>query len=774
MTKEVPIMPAQPRPATRNWAPPSFIDPALAGTAVITPQGPFVCGDYASITLVYTAGRFGIDDTGSIRICFRFATDQGAPQFTDPKAANYVSVEASNAAVLDVRYDFKLNTRPWDRTIVVRVVQGFLREGDTITVRFGDRSGGSPGLRMQTFVDPFYEFQVLVDPIATGSFVHLVHQPTCAIVPGPPVRWHAVAPTLRRVGEPFSLSIRADDRWGNPTSAGPVILRLSSDVAIGGLPETVTVPAGATAFRVDGLVLDAVASTEIIVAEGNGHELVRSNPIMTTRDGQISCWADLHAQSGETIGSGSVVDYCLFARDAAFLDAIGHQGNDFQITPQFWAELNDTLERFNEPGRFLTIHGYEWSGNTALGGDRNVFFRLKDRTIRRSSHALVPDLSDVATDCHDARLLFEALKRDQEDVVCWAHCGGRYADIEYAHDAALERSVEVHSSWGTFEWLLKDALRLGYRVGVVANSDGHKGRPGAEAPGASQFGALGGLTCFLVPELSRDALFRALRQRRHYATTGTRLSLAITAEFEGGCVFVDDPRLPGAKGVAATTALMGDIVTTAAAEAALTVDVVSPSPVISIELRNGLETVETLRPGGDAAAGDRFLLRWSGAEYRGRFRQTNWDGEVRIEGTEIVAIRPVNFFNPDKQPKLVDPRSVTWASITTGNFAGVEFVVSHAGQGRYQVTTPHGVLEGAFADIKAEPHVLDCGKLDRAISIERLPPAAAERQRISLKRKLPLRKESDNPLYVVLTLEDGHQAWSSPIYLITSAAADND
>ena len=88
--------------------------------------------------------------------------------------------------------------------------------------------------------------------------------------------------------------------------------------------------------------------------------------------------------------------------------------------------------------------------------------------------------------------------------------------------ARLERTVEVHSSWGTFEWLLHDAFEKGYRVGVVCHSDDHKGRPGATRPGASTFGAIGGLTCYFMPELTRDALFAALRQRKHYGTTGTR------------------------------------------------------------------------------------------------------------------------------------------------------------------------------------------------------------------------------------------------------------
>ena len=51
--------------------------------------------------------------------------------------------------------------------------------------------------------------------------------------------------------------------------------------------------------------------------------------------------------------------------------------------------------------------------------------------------------------------------------------------------------------------MLFDALDCGHVVGVMCNSDGHKGRPGAEGPGAGEFGIAGGLTCVLAGELSR-------------------------------------------------------------------------------------------------------------------------------------------------------------------------------------------------------------------------------------------------------------------------------
>ncbi|MFT5221581.1 MAG: hypothetical protein ACI87H_003731, partial [Gammaproteobacteria bacterium] len=102
--------------------------PEKMGQATVAPSGSFEAGSYQQFTLTYTAGHFGIDDTGSLKVVHRFASDMGRPQFDKPQAANYVSVEASNGAVLQVEYDMKRNIRPWDKTLYIKVVRGFLRE----------------------------------------------------------------------------------------------------------------------------------------------------------------------------------------------------------------------------------------------------------------------------------------------------------------------------------------------------------------------------------------------------------------------------------------------------------------------------------------------------------------------------------------------------------------------------------------------------------------------------------------------------------------------
>src|SRR5580704_7088922 len=218
--------------------------PDLMGFASLEPSGAFEAGSYQSFMLIYTAGAFGIDDTGSLKIGFRFATDFGPVQFDDPKGQGYTTVEASNGATLECKWEFKRNIRPWSRSLYIGVVKHFLAPGDTITIRFGDRRFGSPGIRLQTYCESEFEFHVLADPIATYDYVALPESPKIAIVPGPPVRWHAILPTLVRVGEPFCLAIKADDKWGNPSNLSAAELTVTSSVPVQGLPEKVQFESG--------------------------------------------------------------------------------------------------------------------------------------------------------------------------------------------------------------------------------------------------------------------------------------------------------------------------------------------------------------------------------------------------------------------------------------------------------------------------------------------------------------------------------------------------
>ncbi len=745
------------------------------GSVTLAPDRPVTAGSYQTLAVVYTAGTYGIDDSGSLRICFRFASDQGKPQFTDPAAAGYTTVVASNGAVLDYRFDPKGNVRPWDQTLYIKVVRGYLKKGDTITVVFGARDGGSPGIRMQTFCEESYEFHVLVDPIATFTYQPLPMQPVVRIEPGPPVRFLAVLPTRRRPGEPFGLKVKGEDEWGNPSDKCDAVFTLSPSGAISGLPETLSLSPGAFAASVDGLTIAEPGDVTVDLIDASGKTAAITNPLRIAADGPKHYWADLHGQSEETIGTGSAREYFAFARDRAFVDACAHQGNDFQMTLDFWSDLNALCAEFDEPGRFVAIPGYEWSGNTALGGDRNVFFPNEGRTIRRSSHALLPDKSDLHTDALNAGELFEAFAAHGEwDVLMYAHCGGRYADIKLAHDGRFEKSVEVHSSWGTFEWLLHDALDMGYRVGIVGNSDGHKGRPGASYPGASKFGAVGGLTCFLAEELTRAAILDCIRKRHHYATTGGaggRPVIDLAATFDAGIiVHHDDPKLGQANGRPAKRATIGDIVETAATQMTLSLDIHGSAPIEKLEIFNGRERIASIRTYEEGDLGSRIRVIWEGAEYRGRAREVIWDGTARLSGNTIMRTAPINFFNLDKRLEQKAGDLVVWQALTTGNFGGFDLWADGRADGTLTVETPLITCTHDLAEIDQEEIVHDAGgELGRRIRIFRLPDALMQKN-LKLTRHIPLKSGgADNVIYIKLTQEDGTVAWTSPVYVIRTS-----
>jgi len=736
--------------------------PEKMGHAVVEPQGRFEAGSYQSFTVTYTAGHFGIDDTGSIKIVHRFASDMGRPQFDDPKAPNYVTVVATNGAVLHVEYDMKRNIRPWDKTIYIKVVRGFLREGDQIIVKFGDRSGGSPGIRLQTFCEETFEFRVLVDPIAVYNYVELPQQPEIKIVPGKPVLWKAIMPTLRRVGEKFRLSIKGEDRWGNPSDLCDQTLFLHANQPVEGLPESITFPKGEFAVILDELKVMSEGDL-IIELLLDDVKVATSNPLRIQASAELlPFWGDLHGQSEETIGTNSARDFHKFARDCAFLDVAAHQGNDFQITTEFWNHLNVLTKEFTEDHRFITFPGYEWSGNTGVGGDRNILFLEEGHQIHRSSHALVNDLSDVDTDATDAKELFKKLKG--KDCVVFAHIGGRYADIEYCHDEQLERGVEVHSAWGSFEWLINDAFNNGYRVGILSNSDGHKGRPGASHPGATKFGSYGGLTCMLATELTRQGIADSLRKRHHYGTTGCRMVLDVHVKFDNKAdLFENDPLLGNDDSQPVNQAMMGDILRSSDASVTLVIDAHASSPIERIDIRNGVETLAVLRPYKQEELGRRIRVTWEGSEYRGRGRETFWDGNVKLEGNKFETAKPINRYNLDKRFDQSDD-AIEWTSITTGGHAGFDALLVDADAGTLVFDTAPIKIEIPIADIGYEEKVYDAGGLDRKVRIFRLPDENTHKT-FHLEQTINLVDDRDNALYVRITQEDGHVIWSSPIYI---------
>jgi hypothetical protein len=181
--------------------------------------------------------------------------------------------------------------------------------------------------------------------------------------------------------------------------------------------------------------------------------------------------------------------------------------------------------------------------------------------------------------------------------------------------------------------------------------------------------------------------------------------------------------------------------------------------------------LECHRPYGEEDLGNRIGVLWEGAEYRGRFRAVPWDGTAIFDKATVTSAVPVNFFNRDKTLNLKDGTELSWQSVTTGNFAGFIADLNDGNNGVITLNTALINESVALADIGYEDTVLDASDiLPRGIRLFKLPDTNTHTS-VRIERKLTPQSGRDNPFYMRVTLEDGTQAWSSPIYVLREAAA---
>ncbi|MEE2657199.1 MAG: DUF3604 domain-containing protein [Candidatus Latescibacterota bacterium] len=715
----------------------------MFGWAEIYPEGRVQAGSLATYTLTYHVGEYGIDDGGTLKVAMRFASDWGKPQFDDPTAPDYCTVTTDGPGRITCRYDPKGYIRPYQKCLVIDVAEWALSKGDIITIVYGDRKQGSPGTSVQTFREYTFEFCVALDAFGTGQFVELERQPEIEIVPASAAKLVLVAPTQAEVGEQFSLGVKLEDEWGNPATGFTGAVTVEHADGVEGLPATLEFTAdmeGTT--RVDGLCIRR-EGLHRVSADTDGLSGV-SNPIecVIEREAVRPFWGDLHGQSEETVGTNSVEDYFRFARDVSFLDFVGHQGNDFQITPEFWERIGRCAREFYEPRRFVVFPGYEWSATTPAGGDRNVYFLNEGETIFRTSHWQVAQRADETNDRYPVAELFAELRQGGPAMVV-PHIGGRPANLTF-HDPDLEPVIEIYSAWGQFEWLLHEAIERGYRVGFCAGSDDHKGRPGASYPGSSSFGVYGGLTCVLAEELTRESIWDALRARRCYATTGQRIILDVRAQ--DGC-----HRVGEAFAIEPSEAVSLDI------------SACGTGQIEEVIVYRGLECIHR-HP--EVAERDPFRLRvvWSGARIKGRDRIAQWDGRLELTGVTLEAVAEYAFDSAAEGVLEQGSNCVAWQSVTSGDEDGLILTLAGSPSGRLSFRSKITDFDIDLEQLQREAYVHDAGGVGLQVRVEYLPVGLQSREcRFQVVDESPV--DGTHPYYVRLTQADGARAWSSPFYV---------
>jgi hypothetical protein len=714
------------------------------GRATIDPAGDVVAGSYGTWTVTYTVGYHGMDDSARILIARRLASNWGIPQFDWPGEPEYTTAWTSGEARLRLHWDTDVYVRPWKRALVIDIRDGALAPGDVVKVTFGDTSAGGPGSRAQTFREETYEFRIAVDPFGNGVFDLAPDPPTLRIIGGPAARLCARAPSEVGAGEPFAVTVVAEDHLGNPSDGfqGTVQLVREGNVTILQAHEFQLEERGA--HRFEGLTLPAPGVYRLLAQEEQGALQAASNPIVCQKVAPSLrlFWGDIHGQTESTVGTGTVDEYLAFGRDVAALDVVSHCANDLRVTAEHWRETKELIKRYHQPGRYVTFLAYEWSGPTPGGGDHNVYFLGDDGPLHRSSHGQVADISDIDTDRFPINKLHETL-RGRGDVLVIPHIGGRHANLDY-YDPDHCPLIEIASVHGVFEWFAEDALRRGFRVGFIASSDDHSGRQGAAYPTGTDihFGMRGGLVGIYAKDLSREAIWEAFWARRCYGTTGERIILRLSADGSpmGSELLASRPPL-------------------------LEVEVIGTAPLEMVELRRGLDIIYS-HPLSEAEAEGRPLLKlvWEGARTKWRNRPTIWDGSLELVGGRILAAEPFAFDNPDQGILEQGETAVRWRSSTSGDPDGLFLDLDAPQEAVLSFETKPAAFSFSLVELDRGPLTVDAGGLGQRVTASWVPRGPRPTM-VRFSYRDASAAQGAQAYWLRVIQRDGAMAWSSPIYV---------
>ena len=651
-------------------------------------------GEWTGIVLDYEVGAAGMADGAWFKATFKFYSDWALFQTADPAGANYVSAEyqagpcvpgQSPATVqsLKVRFDQKGHERPFQKAIIVDTVDGYLKPGDHIVLRLGDRRFGGPGTRVQTFVEKGFLFRCYCDPLGTSRFAAVAPDLCIDVVPGRPEAIEMAASRIVRRGAAFPLRVRTEDAWGNTCwNTGGIV---DVTAALDGRPvyerAVELAPEGWATALIDDLPAGE-AGELAVTARLRDAPRVGARTFYVTVDEAFAYarnyFGDLHVHSDDTVGTNDTRYNLTYGRDVAGLDVLGYTANDFNVTKERWDKAVALIHALNRPGTFVCYPGTEWCGSSCAGGDHNVvFLRDGDPEFPFDRHGNVCRSfewnEDMASDTIEPGAwpleeLWATYIHDPEGHLLIPHVGGRRCILDW-HHPVLERLVEIGSAWGHFPWLYEEAMRRGYKLGAAANGDEHRGRCGGGVPGTAVFGTRGGVTGILADALDRASVGAALRARHTFATTGERIAgLASCAgqlqgdEFEHSGPARIRYRFLGDRGF---------------------------DEIVAVDHTGIIRRRNLQKEAGFSER--RIRVSWGGARIRDRYRWAEWKGRITVVNGVVNHFEARGFEHTEEACWRESATTLGFRSDTYGDTDCIEMDVSGLEKAAFRI---EGTIDG--------------------------------------------------------------------------------
>jgi len=502
-------------------------------------------------TIDYTVGDEGLALGAGVYFMPEPFWGWSAPQDQEARAPGYTLVSTAAEGVI-------LETTTLNQMLLVEVDGRAMTPGEIITLDYG---AGERGSQADLYAERGARLWLSVDGDGDGVRQVLVDSPTIEVLPGRPERIVIHATSVVRPGESGRITAAIVDSFANPVPTATAVLQVSGAPAGWGLEQIVIEDADrghkSLSFEAsESGVFRLTARTEF---DGRPASAT-SNPIWVDDAAPAVLWADLHGHSNYSDGTGLPEEYFNYARNIAGLDVTALTDHDhfgvrfLDQSPDLWDDIQEQTRRFHEPGRFVTILGFEWT--SWIHGHRHVLYFDDQGEV----------LSSVDPEVETPRQLWNALS-GKRALTFAHHSAGEPIPTNwtFAPDPILEPVTEVMSVHGSSEAsdsparvrgavpgnFVRDVLDHGYRLGFIGSGDGHDGHPGLPhlsptygyrgGPSGERMGT-GGVAGLQAREFTRDGVLESLRARRVYATSGPRIVLdtVLDGHALGSSILADD------------------------------------------------------------------------------------------------------------------------------------------------------------------------------------------------------------------------------------------
>ncbi|NQU84436.1 MAG: CehA/McbA family metallohydrolase [Mariniphaga sp.] len=409
--------------------------------------------------------------------------------------------------------------------------------GDVITVVYGDKSKGSPGVKVSALAlrcfFPLCKLNDNGDTWGSRAWEKYKDAPSIEIVGKKATKFNVVANPIQRIGEKFSLKVIAVDDKGNLDVNYDGTVNFQSSDNLAQLPEEYTFTKFDRGMHSFGVELGTRDYNTINVSQGD--VTGNSNVINVSSNKKVGniFFGDFHGHSWFSDGVLWIDDHYLYAKDVAGLDFAGvtdHSEDPYNFSKELVVPF---VNRFHQQSEFVTLYTHEWTRGGGFGHINPLFLHEKEFDIFNASDYDNPDE------------LWEALKG--REVITPPHhpaaehdggAGGYNWDF---YNKEFLKTVEIASKHGISECMPEDgnpypirggmnpkrtvqyALgEKGYKLGIIGSSDAHATRLG------ELYHPMGGyetsvITAAYSENLSREAIYNAIKNRNTYATTGEKI-----------------------------------------------------------------------------------------------------------------------------------------------------------------------------------------------------------------------------------------------------------